>query len=566
MKTARQAPRLIGRLSLEGRIFMKKTSFRSQIIRIFVATMAAMIILIVAINHFFLGNFYTREKRRILKETYNKLNELVNADEEEFSSEVLEMSVSDNIQVLVTDSDFQIMRSTSREEEELAYCLFGYFTGFYRGTLTVLEQTDTYTIQLSSQEKPSMRPGAEKEEGMGEEEERTKEEGLAGLEGLFGRKSASSAEDGSSSDHRYIFGGSLRSGTEYLEMWGQLKDGSWFLIRTPMESIEHAAQLSNRFYLYVGLAVMIVAIVCIYVLAGRFTRPVVQLTDLSKRMAGLDFEARYTGHTGNEVDELGQNFNTMSDQLEKTISELKSANVELQKDVERRTQIDEMRKDFLNNVSHELKTPIALIQGYAEGLKDGIADDPDSRDYYLDVIIDESGKMNKMVRQLLSLNALEFGKDQVTMDRFDLTSLIRGVLAGMKLMIDEKGAEVSFHCEEPVYVWGDEFKIEEVVTNYLSNALNHLDYERKIEIRIMEEDGIVTTSVFNTGDPIPEEDLDKVWDKFYKVDKARTRAYGGSGIGLSIVKAVMDGHHQRCWARNFDNGVAFYFTLEGKAE
>ena len=543
---------------------MKKTSFRSQIIRIFVATMAAMIILIVAINHFFLGDFYTREKRGILKETYAKLNELVDADEEEFSSEVLQMAISDNIQVLVTDSDFQIVRSTSREEEELAYCLFGYFTGFYRGTLTVLEQTDTYTIQLSSQEKHNFH-GEGMAEGTFQEDQGDVDESAGGLEGLFGGKSAASGTE-SGDSHRYIFGGAIKSGTEYLEMWGQLDDGSWFLIRTPMESIEHAAQLSNRFYLYVGLTVMIVAIVCIYILAGRFTRPVVQLTDLSKRMADLDFEARYTGHTGNEVDELGRNFNTMSDQLEKTISELKSANVELQKDVERRTQIDEMRKDFLNNVSHELKTPIALIQGYAEGLKDGIADDPDSRDYYLDVIIDESAKMNKMVRQLLSLNALEFGKDQVSMDRFDLTTLITGALAGMKLLIDDKGAEVTFRCHEPVYVWGDEFKIEEVVTNYLSNALNHLDYEKKIDIRVTEENGIVTTSVFNTGDPIPEEDLDRIWDKFYKVDKARTRAYGGSGIGLSIVKAVMDGHQQRCWARNFDNGVAFYFTLEGKAE
>ena len=177
----------------------------------------------------------------------------------------------------------------------------------------------------------------------------------------------------------------------------------------------------------------------------------------------------------------------MSDQLEQTISELKSANVELQKDNERKTQIDEMCKEFLNNVSHELKTPIALISGYAEGLKDNIAEDKESRDFYCDVIIDESSKMNNMVRKLLTLNQLEFGNDQVTMERFDITQLVKGVISGMKLLIEDKGASITINTDEPVFVWGDEFKIEEVVTNYMSNALNHIDYDKKIDVRILRE-------------------------------------------------------------------------------
>jgi signal transduction histidine kinase len=254
----------------------------------------------------------------------------------------------------------------------------------------------------------------------------------------------------------------------------------------------------------------------------------------------------------------------MSDQLEQTISELKSANVELQKDNERKTQIDEMRKEFLNNVSHELKTPIALISGYAEGLKDNIAEDKESRDFYCDVIIDESSKMNNMVRKLLTLNQLEFGNDHVTMERFDITQLVKGVISGMKLLIEDKGASVTINTDEPVYVWGDEFKIEEVVTNYMSNALNHIDYDKKIDVRNIRENGLVRVSVFNTGNPIPEGDIDKIWDKFYKVDKARTREYGGSGIGLSIVKAIMESHNQQCGVKNYEDGVQFWFTLECK--
>ena len=294
----------------------------------------------------------------------------------------------------------------------------------------------------------------------------------------------------------------------------------------------------------------------------RFTRPVQELTELSERMSDLDFEARYTSGGEDEIGVLGKNFNRMSDQLEKTISELKSVNLQLEKDIQKKEEIDEMRKEFLSNVSHELKTPIALIQGYAEGLIDNVNDDPESRAFYADVIVDEARKMNEMVKKLLSLNHLEFGNDPVEMECFDLTALIHGVLQSSGLLIEQKGVTVKLHQQEPLYVWGDEFRVEEVITNYVSNALNHIDGDKILDIRCKVENGIVRTSVFNTGQQIPKEDIDKIWIKFYKVDKARTREYGGSGIGLSIVKAIMDSMRQQCGVENYANGVEFWFTLE----
>ena len=302
----------------------------------------------------------------------------------------------------------------------------------------------------------------------------------------------------------------------------------------------------------------------IMLVTKRITRPISELTDLSKKMSDLDFEAKYESKVGNEIDVLGDNFNRMSSQLETTISELKSANNELQRDIEDKIKIDKMRKEFLDNVSHELKTPIALIQGYAEGLKENISDDPESREFYCDVIMDEASKMNKLVKNLLTLNQLESGKDAVVMERFDIVSLIRGVLQTMNIMIGQKEANVIFEAEKPVYVWADEFKIEEVVTNYVSNALNHLEGEKEIEIKLQDEDNRVKISVFNTGTPIPEADVPNLWNKFYKVDKARTREYGGSGIGLSIVKAIMESMNQEYGVQNFDNGVEFWFTLDRK--
>ncbi|WP_368208295.1 sensor histidine kinase, partial [Blautia wexlerae] len=184
------------------------------------------------------------------------------------------------------------------------------------------------------------------------------------------------------------------------------------------------------------------------------------------------------------------------------------------------------------------------------------------REFYCEVIMDEASKMNKLVKNLLTLNQLESGKDAPVMERFDIVSLIRGVLGSMHIMIEQKEATVIFEETEPVYVWADEFKIEEVVTNYTSNALNHLDGERKVEIKVLQEEDCVKVTVFNTGTPIPEEDIPNLWNKFYKVDKARTREYGGSGIGLSIVKAIIESMNQKYGVCNYDNGVEFWFTLD----
>jgi len=225
-----------------------------------------------------------------------------------------------------------------------------------------------------------------------------------------------------------------------------------------------------------------------------------------------------------------------------------------------------MRTEFIGNVSHELKTPIALIQGYAEGLKEGISDDPESRAFYCEVIMDEANKMNQLVKNLLTLNQLEFGEDEVTFERLDIVELIRGILQSNEILIQQKQAEVRFQAEQPVYVWADEFKVEQVVRNYLSNALNHLDNERIIDIRltVREEAEKVRVSVFNTGAQIPQEDKEQIWNKFYKVDKARTREYGGHGIGLSIVRAIMESFHQEYGVDNYENGVAFWFELDLK--
>lgn len=352
--------------------------------------------------------------------------------------------------------------------------------------------------------------------------------------------------------------------SEYLVLLGSLKNGNNLYMRAAVESIRESAAITNQFFVMVSMGAIALSILLIIFLSQGISHPIHALSDIARRMAQLDFEAKYVPvkHVSQEIDELGTSMNELSETLEETISELKTANVSLQQDIEKKEQIDEMRKEFLSNVSHELKTPLALIQGYAEGLKECVNDDQESRDFYCDVIIDESEKMNHMVKQLLTLNQLEFGTDTVEMARFDITELIDGVIQSASIMAAQKEVNIQFYKNGPVYVWGDEFKVEEVITNFLTNAMNHAAGEKQITIKFEEHDHLVRTSVFNTGEPIPEEDLDKIWVKFYKVDKARTRAYGGSGIGLSIVKAIMDSFHRKCGVINHPDGVEFWMELE----
>ena len=172
--------------------------------------------------------------------------------------------------------------------------------------------------------------------------------------------------------------------------------------------------------------------------------------------------------------------------------------------------------------------------------------------------------MNNMVKKLLNLNQIEFGKNQIEFERFDIVAVIQSVLNSNQLIFAQKEVTVIFEQQEPVYVWADEYMTQEVVTNYVSNALNHVDGEKIIEIKMTRLEDVVRIAVRNTGEPIPEDDLEKVWIKFYKVDKARTREYGGSGIGLSIVKAIMNSMHRECGVYNTNDGVEFWFDLDTK--
>lgn len=351
-------------------------------------------------------------------------------------------------------------------------------------------------------------------------------------------------------------------GTAFLDLFGILDNGYYVGLRTPIESIEKSAKVSSQLTMMMGMFGIFIGAIFIYYAVLHVSRPIEEMAVVASKMANLDFDAKVVNLPPNEIGLLGHTMNQLSEKLEGTISELKTANNELMLDNERKTQIDEMRKDFISHVSHELKTPIAIIQGYAEGLKDNVTDDAESKEFYCDVIVDEANRMNKMVRKLLTLSQIEFGNNVVTMERFDIGFMINNLLMASDVLLKEKDIHVEYDSNLSIQVWADEYMIEEVMSNYISNAIHHCFEGGIIRIRFEDRNDTVRIYVFNTGDHIPEEDIDKIWIKFYKVDKARTREYGGSGIGLSIVAATMEAHGKEYGVENVDGGVRFYIDLD----
>ncbi len=550
-------------------------SIRHRIMLIYVGLMVATILAILVVNNWWLERYYVNQKLKVMEEAYNTVNHKVmeEAQDGESISSVIsreleaewqqwgQMPFDENGEDADTQTDDSENSGSFRsywkqkKKNQTATNSDQDNDTILRTIRTFGERNNLTTVLIDSSTGKAFLSSGRESDFLAQKVQRY----VLGKGG--GDAQILKEHDNYIVETNY----DKRSNASYMEAWGFFSDNSTlFIMSMPLAGIHDSVMLANRFTTFVGFVALILGTIIMYFVANRVIKPVLALAALSEKMSNLDFDAHYEADAQDEIGILGRNMNNLSSRLKDAIGALQDANRQLQHDIDEKTQIDEMRKEFIANVSHELKTPIALIQGYAEGLTEGMCEDEESRNYYCEVIMDEAGKMNKMVKQLLTLTALEFGNDAPSMDTFDITELIQNLIRSSSILIQQNEATVCYQPDGPCMVFADEFKIEEVVTNYLTNAIHHLDGERRIEIRVEKIGETVKVTVFNTGNPIPEADLPNLWTKFYKVDKARTRAYGGSGIGLSIVKAIMDIHHQSCGVVNVEGGVEFWFTLQAQ--
>ena len=357
-----------------------------------------------------------------------------------------------------------------------------------------------------------------------------------------------------------------RINSDFLALFGKLGKNHFLFIRTPVQSIREGVQVTNSFLITIGIIALIISSLLAFIISKTFTRPIKQLNAIAKNMSELDFSQKYNVNSSDEIGTLGKSINILSDSLETKIQELHEANIELEKDVEQKSKLAEMRSQFISDVSHELKTPIALIQGYAEGLIDGIATTEEDKKYYLEVILDEANKMSELTHDLLDLSNLEYGKNNLNIQTFDICELIGSTMKKNEIIFHEHGINASFinyetNPNEIINVSADSFRIEQVLTNYINNAIKNIDEKKIIKISVEKQVNLAKIKVYNSGNPITPEDLFRIWNKFYKVDSSRNREQSGSGIGLSLVKAIMDQHKNHYGAENTKDGVEFWFEL-----
>ena len=574
---------------------MGRHSIRVKFTLLLTAIIVSLIVLVVFINNAFSEQFYFDGKRKLMLSNYDCINDILNnysagdITDNQMNDSLEQLTNSTAMSVIVVNSDWTTVYVSSNVEDEM----------INRLRMSIFNND---IFQQDSQQQPSQdssaQPAPDGKNKGGKNGINKNRPSDMNMDDMAGDNNNSSTDtDNTDSDissdnlkdpYMINMSGSgigetreiilktdkytlqkiydTRLGDYYYELWGTLDCGDSIMLRLAIQGIKDNVTIFNKFITYIGIAITLIGIVVAYIFSSYFTKPIMQLSELAKKMAAMDFDARYEGNDKGEIGILGESMNYMSSRLEQNIAQLKSANLELQRDIDKKVKIDQMRTEFLSNVSHELKTPIALIQGYAEGLKEGITDDPESMDFYCSVIMDEANKMNMMVKKLLTLNQIEFGDEELVMERFDIIELVSSVVNANELRAGQKGIKIIFNqADEHIDVWSDEYKIEEVITNYISNAINHCDFEKRIEVNVKKNGDNIRVSVFNTGKNIPEEDINNIWGKFYKVDKARTREYGGNGIGLSIVKAIMDSYGKEYGVRNLDNGVEFWFDLDAKS-
>lgn len=308
----------------------------------------------------------------------------------------------------------------------------------------------------------------------------------------------------------------------------------------------------------IWLALVILLVLAIDYLLGKFiSAPISLLNRSARKMAQLDFSAACTVETEDEFGELSASLNKMAENLQRALEDLQSANMQLEKDVERERMLLAERKELADRLSHEMKTPLGVIRAYAEGLQD--AADEAQKQKYAAVILEETVRLGDLITTLLDLSALESGASVPVPERFDFVEFLETV-AG-RLLIDTPDSNFVLQHELPehrVYVYADKNRLEQVLNNLIVNAKRHVRPGGVLKLSLTERGSILHFSVYNQGNPVPEENLPKIWNKFYRDKKDPC---GGSGLGLAIVAQILSMQDLPYGVENRPDGVRFYFSI-----
>lgn len=331
--------------------------------------------------------------------------------------------------------------------------------------------------------------------------------------------------------------------TYYYELILDAKKNDKIYIVAPLYPVASTIHILQRQLIYIIVISLILAFILSFYLSLRISRPITITTEITKKLSEGEYGISFpTNSEYTEITSLTDNLNKMSNELERS---------------------DMMKKNIMANVSHDLRTPLTMIKSYAEMIRDLSGDNPVKRTEHLDVIIEESDRLNTLVNDMLALTAIQSGKTTMNMEVFNLYDSIDSILTPYKILEVNKGFHVSFNCNRDIYVEGDENKIKQVFSNLLSNAIKYCGEDKKVFLNIRKWGKKVHCEVIDHGAGIKPKELEHIWERYYKTSSEHVRPTTGSGLGLSIVQEILIQHNAKYGAESkLGKGTTVWFELK----
>lgn len=348
---------------------------------------------------------------------------------------------------------------------------------------------------------------------------------------------------------------------DYIVLVNRTDNGNTINIYSLKSTLDESSETAIQFTFYMVVGMALLSVFIIRVFADKFTAPLVKINEITGKMSRLDFSEKCPPSNTKEISELSNSINEMSESLDSALGELREQNKKLEEDIENERTIDQLRSTFISGVSHELKTPISIIQGYAEGLKYYIEEDNVAANRYCDTIIDETGRMHDLVMRLLEIIKYQSGGYSLQYETLNIRALPGEWIERNRNILAEKGITAVNSIPEDLTGSGDIMLLASVCNNLLSNAVSHTEGEKRIEVSAAVLGNVCRVSVFNTGKNIESKDIDKIWTSFYRADKSMSRAEGRFGLGLTIVQSIQDLHKMKYGVENEPDGVRFWFDV-----
>ena len=470
-------------------------SLKGKLVLMLLAIVFSVLMVLFIANNILLEPYYTEREKAGFRLTYERIKLVAEEEPEELSAYLSQIAANSTTTIIVTDKNYNLLySSTNLFDEQSSYLSKNALV--YFAQLLPIPAGEEYTVKRIQDQ----------------------------------------------------------LGSQHLVMFAELNPYCQLFLTKPIASITKSTEIYNEFFLLAIIVIGFIGAIIMFLIGSFFVKPIYEMVDISKRITNLDFSKKFRVRGDDEINVLGEQINIMSDRLSQNILMLSRANTALQNDLSQKERIEKMRKEFLQNASHELKTPISVIASYTEMLKEKLITEEEDREYYYNVIYEETEKMGNIVKNLLGMAQLESQSLNVNLEGFDISDLLSDVMTSFQLHLEKKAINLTKSIEPNIVVHADKFLIERVMTNYINNAIEHIDDKKQMQISLYKEDGLVYFGVYNSTDHIL--DAENIWTSFYKSDIS-----SGNGLGLSIVKAIMQAHNKPYGFLHKDDGVEFFIKL-----